>query len=253
MNLARHLRVKGSLEERAGESELRTETDPDLISGFLPSFLREQREPAPSDARDSRAEAQESARSMEKYGDLAVHIASLLAAAEDATEKVRQEAAQEAEQIRVVARREAAHIRHQARDVMRDSRRERSEAASYAGGVRAAADSYAEGKRLEAEAEAASIKVGAEYEARSIVADAERRVDEIEQAARGREEERERESRQVEERLKELLKTVRDLIQRLEERARPDERATVVGDDLPPSARKPAPTKAQRSGRLTQG
>jgi hypothetical protein len=243
MNLVRHLRGKGSLEETAGESgarapgsgggtEQRTETDPSPIHGFLPAFLREPREPAPSDRHDAQAEAPGSAPSMERYGDLAVHIASVLAAAEDAAEHVRQEAAQEVEQIRLVAHREAARIRHEAEEVVRDSRRDRSEAESYAGEVREAADSYAEEKRLEAEAEAATIKVDAEYEARTIVADAERRVEEIEQAARRREEERGRESRQVEARLKELVNTVRDLTQRLEERVRPDERVE-SGPDRP--------------------
>jgi hypothetical protein len=246
MNLGRHFRGKGSLEEAgresrartprgAGGTEPRTETDPDLISGFLPSFLRERRELAPSDAHDSGAEARESVPSMERYGDLAVHIASVLAAAEDAAEHVRQEVAQEAEQIRALARREAARIRHQAREVMHDSRRDRSEAASYAGDVRRAADSYAEEKRLEAEAEAATIKVSAEYEARSIVVDAEGRVGGIEQAARRREEERAKELRQVEGRLHELLTTVGDLTEKLEERIRADERVESAPD--PPRTR----------------
>jgi hypothetical protein len=243
MHLVRHIRGKDSREETAVESQAhdprggggtdrRAETDTFPIYGFLPDFLRERREPASSDEHDAQAGARGGASSMERYGDLAVHIASVLSAAEDAAEHIRQEAEQQAEQIRQVARREAGQIRHEAGESMSDSRRERAEAASYAGDVRAAADSYAEEKRLEAEAEAATIKVHAEYEARLVVSDAERRVEEIEEAARRREEERGKESRRVEERLKELLNTVGDLIERLEEQVRPEERV----ESTPPEA-----------------
>jgi hypothetical protein len=184
------------------------------------------------------------------YVEVGAHVASVLAAAEQAAVHIRQEAKDEASEIRDDARQEAARIRQDAAADLRDLQRQRSELEKYTLETRAAADDYADKKRGEGDADAAKIKAEAEGQARSIVKDAEVRARGVEDAARRRGAELERESQQIEERLRDLMTTSRELAEHLETRlARTDRRQADSSEKGLEEALKPKPArKAASSG-----
>lgn len=194
-------------------------------------------------------EPRETAAPPRDYIEVGAHVASVLAAAEQAAVHIRQEAKKEANEIRDDARHEATRIRHDAAADLRDLQRQRSELEKYILETRGAADEYAEKKRSEGDAEAAKIKADAEGQARSIVNDAERQARGVEEAAHRRGVELERESQQIEERLRGLMNTSRELAEHLEARlARTDRGQPASTGKGIEEALKPKPARKATSG-----
>jgi hypothetical protein len=145
------------------------------------------------------------------------HVASVLAAAEAAAERIRQEAGRIADEIRAGAENDAKRVHGEAADLLRDAEQLRWQAEKDAAEKRSAADSYADEKRREGENEAEKIKARAEGEGRATVKAAERQAQDREQAAQQRVDELAREAAGIEERLTALLSATKALGQTLED------------------------------------
>ena len=112
-----------------------------------------------------------------------VHVASVLAAAESAAERLRTEAEEEAERTRREAMKAADDLRvrtaGEAEAQRAEARRQASLAEEEASRVRSEADSYAEARRHEADEESMRIVREAEDHAAALAADADERNREL--------------------------------------------------------------------------
>jgi hypothetical protein len=112
-----------------------------------------------------------------------VHVASVLAAAESAAERLRTEAEEEAERMRREATKAANDLRVRATAEVEAQRTEARRQASLAGEeaskVRSEADRYAEARRHEADEESMRIVREAEDQAAALAADADERNREL--------------------------------------------------------------------------
>jgi F0F1-type ATP synthase membrane subunit b/b' len=183
---------------------------------FLPHDLLERREGLSPRRKKRQADGQGSEAALGDFAAVGRQVATVLAAAQQAAEEIRQEATREGEHIRAEADAEAGRVRANASDVLRDAERQRSEAEKYVAETRAAADSYADEKQREAENEAEKIKARAEREGRAIIKAAERRGTEIEEVAQRRGEELDEESMKVEEWLRKVLSASQTVSEDLE-------------------------------------
>jgi hypothetical protein len=183
---------------------------------FLPHHLLERREGLSPRRKKRQPDGQGSEAALDDFGAVGRQVATVLAAAQQAAEEIRQEATREGERIRAEADAEAGRIRANASDVLREAERQRSEAEEYLAETRAVADSYADAKRLEADNEAEKVKARAEGDGRAIIKAAERRGQEIEEAAQRRGDEVAEESMKVEEWLRKVLSASQTVSQHLE-------------------------------------
>jgi hypothetical protein len=154
----------------------------------------------------------------QQVGEVGAHVELVLAAADEAAERIRQEAQEAASAIRVEAGRDATRIRDEVEEALRACERERAQVAQYVLETRAAADAQAEQTLREAKAEAATIKADAAREAGRIVAEAELRGQELEDAARRHTEELAQDADDIETRLDDWLGTLRTMTHELERR-----------------------------------
>jgi hypothetical protein len=212
------------LEGPRGDTPAEEVTEDDAAASpldrFLPTSLRTGRRRVSQ--RDERGDVTEAVNEPvevpPQLREVGAHVELVLAAAQQAAERIRQAAQQAANEIRIEAGRDAARIHDETEEARQASERERSEVERYVVERRAEAGAQAEETLREANAEAASIKADAAREAGRIVADAERRGQELEDAARRRTEELAEEAVAVEARLDEWLTTLRTVTGELERR-----------------------------------
>jgi F0F1-type ATP synthase membrane subunit b/b' len=144
------------------------------------------------------------------YGKLGEHVTSVLEAANQAAEKIHEQARGGARQITERAQQEASALLEKARaeieELSGEAHRVRIEAEEESREMRERANAYATEKRREADREASAL-----------VAQAKRDASELEQAARARSAELERDVESSEQRLRQLVGGLRDLAVRLEE------------------------------------
>lgn len=219
-------RIPDGDEEDEGSREAPAHAD-SVGAMFLPHHLLERREGLAPRRKKRQADGQGSEAALGDLGAVGRQVATVLAAAQQAAEEIRQEATREGEHIRAEADAEAGRARANASDVLREAERQRSEAEKYVAETRAVVDSYADERRREAENEAEKIKSRAEGEGRAIIKAAERRAKEIEEAAQRRGDELAEESIKVEEWLREVLSASQTVSEHLE-----DVLATKPGTDL---------------------
>jgi cell division septum initiation protein DivIVA len=182
---------------------------------FLPRYLREGKEPLPPQTREPvGAQSADTPTDFESVGE---HVATVLAAAEAAAERIREEAERVADGIRAEAESDAKRVHGEAAALRQEAERFHWQAEKDAAEKRAAVDSYADEKRSEAETEAEKIKARAEGEGRATVKAAERRAQELEQAAQRRIDELAGEAAKIEERLAAFLGATKALGETLEE------------------------------------
>jgi chromosome segregation ATPase len=146
------------------------------------------------------------------YADVGDAVASVLKAAQEAAERLRDEAQTQARDIL-----ERAHGEASARieELTRESERTRSEAEDYARDVRAAVDSYGTQQRRGAEEEARHILADAEEQARATREAAQEMGQQIGSEARARYERLHEEVRSLEERRTRIVTDLRELTAQL--------------------------------------
>jgi hypothetical protein len=212
-------RIKRRLQAQARDGDASREDGPpepeSVGATFLPRYLREGGEPLPERTEDTETvRPAETAADFESVGE---HVASVLAAAEAAAERIRQEAGRIADEIRAGAENDAKRVHGEAAALLRDAEQLRWQAEKDAAEKRSAADSYADEKRREGESEADKIKARAEGEGRATVKAAERQAQEREQAAQQRLDELAKEAAGIEDRLTAFLNATKGLGQMLED------------------------------------
>jgi cell division septum initiation protein DivIVA len=159
---------------------------------------------------DGGAEQVEAAEAGEQgFAELGQHVATVLATAREAAEKIQADASRDATQVLERAKVEAAETLSQARDkaaeIEAETNEKRSAAIAAAEDIRSRADAYAEQKRQEADEAATEALARAERQAR----DRTRAAEERQQALDSNVE-------RTEERLRKLVTGLRELAGRLD-------------------------------------
>jgi hypothetical protein len=132
------------------------------------------------------------------FAELGQHVATVLATAREAAEKIEEDARQQAERILAEARGKAAQIEAETAE-------KRSAAFAAAEDVRTRADAYGEKKRHEADEAAAQVIAQAEGQTRDLARAAEERQQELDANVE-----------RTEERLRKLVASMREVADRLD-------------------------------------
>lgn len=176
------------------------------------------REPSAESVTDEQAVPQE-----EVPADLSVvgdEIGTVLKSAQEAADKIRraanQEAARRRDEIKAATAAEVAEVERIAEADRADAHRIRAEAEAYAKDTRAAADAFAEQRRAEAEREAATIEAHARTRLEAADVEVEQKMREAEAKARERVNLLQAEAERYEGRLENLFVVFREMTSTLE-------------------------------------
>ena len=148
------------------------------------------------------------------YAGIRERLASAIADAEAAAERIVASARADAAEI---ARRATDEAEAQAQGVFAEAEQVRAEAEEYARDLRLAVDAYATRQRREAEEEARNTVTRAEARARATREAAEEAAREVERVAQRRQEDMLAEARLLEERRRRVLESLRDVALQLEQ------------------------------------
>ena len=185
----------------------------------IPSAAAESgREPSAESVTDEQAVPQE-----EVPADLSVvgdEIGIVLKSAQEAADKIRrtanQEAARRRDEIKAATAAEVAEVERIAEADRADAHRIRAEAEAHAKDTRAAADAFAEQRRAEAEREAATIEAHARTRLEAADVEVEQKMREVEAKARERVNLLQAEAERYEGRLENLFVVFREMTSTLE-------------------------------------
>ena len=171
-----------------------------------------------------------------RFGAVGEHVAGILEAAEQAAERIRQEARREAAELERLAVVEADRLKD---ELTREAREIRGEAEEYARDMRLAVESYATQHRRQAEQEARELIAEAERQSAGSREAAEQMVRQVEADVRNRQDKLRAEVRMLEGRKRDAIERLREIAALVQDVIPTGERQKSLVRDLKPE-RQPA-------------